>query len=102
MFRYALLRVTGGPAPEDLDPLDPASSIEAGRYQAGMGFIRPDGAYEATDIEPGEYILEVPRMPDDPTNLEAYAQMDRTPHFRKKITVRDEDLQLDFEIKTGN
>ncbi len=48
----------------------------------------------------GTYILEAPRMPDDPTDFESYAKMEnRAPFFRKEITIKDEDLELDIEIK---
>ena len=55
--------------------------------------------YEIPDIEPGAYIIEVAKMPDDPTDMAAYEKMDRTPPFRKEITVEKKYLELDIEIK---
>ncbi|MBI4602047.1 MAG: carboxypeptidase regulatory-like domain-containing protein [Planctomycetes bacterium] len=98
-MRMVSLRRPGGAAPEDLDPLDPKASIEASKHQAGLGMVKEDGTYEIEDVEPGEYILEVPRMPPDPTDLGAYAKMDRTPHCRKEIKVESRDLEVDLEAK---
>ena len=98
-MRMVTLRRPGGPAPEDVNPTDMKAAVAANRYQGGMGFVTGEGSYEIADVAPGEYILEVPKMPKDPTDLEAYAKMDRTPYFRKEITVREEDLELDIEIK---
>ena len=98
-LRMVMLRRPGGPGPEEVDPLDPKASIAAGKYQAGVGMVAPDGKYEIEDIEPGEYILEVPRMPADPTDMQAYKTMNRKPHHRKEITVEKKDLEMDIEIK---
>lgn len=98
-MRMVTLRRPGGPNPEDLDMLDPKASVAAGKYQTGLGMVTPEDEYEIEDIEPGEYILEVPRMPADPTDLEAYKTMDRRPLYRKDITVEKKDLELDIEIK---
>jgi hypothetical protein len=99
-MRMVTLRRPGGPAPEDLNPLDTDASIEAAKYQAGMGMIRADGTYEITDLEPGTYILEIPKMPSNPTDLDAYAKMDRTPYDRREVTVKEgEDLSLDITVE---
>ncbi|MFQ5655862.1 MAG: carboxypeptidase regulatory-like domain-containing protein, partial [Planctomycetota bacterium] len=97
-MRMVTLRRPGGPAPEDLDPTDIQAQIKAARFQAGIAMVTPDGAYVIPDVEPGEYILEVPRMPADPTDLQAYKEMDRTPLFREEITVGDTDLEINIEI----
>jgi len=96
--RLVMLRRPGGPAPEELDPTDMSANIGAQKFQAGIAFIGPDDTYVLEDLEPGEYVLEIPKMPADPTDLEAYKSMDRTPHFRKKIEVRDKDVELDIRI----
>jgi hypothetical protein len=98
-MRMITLRRPGGPAPEDLDPIDIQSGIAASKYQAGIGMIGPDGEYEIVDLEPGEYILEIPRMPSDPTDMEAYKTMDRTPHYRKEIQMIAADLELNIVVK---
>jgi len=72
--------------------------MESQRYMAGLGRIKSGDTYEMMDIEPGEYVLEIPRLPEDPTDLEAYSTMDRTPHFRKEIKVLDKDVELDIKI----
>jgi hypothetical protein len=76
-----------------------AAGIEAARYQVGMGTVRPDDKYEIIDIEPGTYILEIGKMPANPTDLEAYKTMDRTPHYRHELTVEKKDLEHDIEIR---
>lgn len=93
------LRRPGGPAPEDLDPLDMTAGVEAARYQAGMAMVGPDGAFAMEDIEPGEYILEIPAMPDDPTDVEAYQTMDRTPVHRRTIQVGESDMTVRIVIR---
>lgn len=97
--RMVLLRRPGGPAPEDQDPLGVESSVEAGKYQAGFGMIAPDSTWEIADVEPGEYILEIPRLPENPTDPGAYEGLDRTPLFRRDVTVRERDLKIDIEIE---
>ena len=98
--RVLTLRRPGGPAPEDVAVTDVAASLEASAYQVGVGMVTQDDAYEIADIDPGAYILEAPRMPADPTDLEAYAQMeDRKPLYRAEITVEDRDLRHDVEIR---
>ncbi len=97
--RMVVLRRPGGPAPEDVRPTDVKASLEAQKYQIGVGFITADDRYEIEDLDPGEYILEIPKMPQDPTDLAAYETMDRTPHFSKKVEVKDKDVELDIKIR---
>ena len=92
------LRRPGGPAPEDLDPLDMEAAVVNARYQVGMAMLGPDGEFAIADIEPGEYILEVPALPEDPTDLGAYQEMDRTPHHRETITVRESDVTVRIRL----
>ena len=73
--------------------------MEAAKYQAGIGFVLPDDTYRITDVTPGTYIMEMPVMPSDPSDLQAYAAMDRTPQYRAEITVADKDLRHDIEVK---
>jgi hypothetical protein len=76
------------------------SSLRAQAFQVGMGMIGPDGTYEILDIEPGTYILEIPKIPKDPTDMAAYEKMDdRTPFYRKEITIEEEDLEFNITIK---
>ncbi len=99
-FRVIQLRKPGGPLPEELDPLDMESQMKAANYHAGMGMVGSDGTYEIIDVEPGTYILEIPKMPEDPTDMEAYAKMeDRSPYYRKEITIKDSDLKHDIKAK---
>jgi hypothetical protein len=99
-MRVLTLRKPGGPNPEDVKQVDIKASLEGAKYQVGVAIVAQDDTYEIVDIEPGAYILEAPRMPADPTDLESYAKMeDRTPYYRKELTVKDEDLEHDIEIK---
>jgi hypothetical protein len=97
-MKMVLIRRPGGPAPEEIDPMDMAKHAESSRFQVGMALLGADGKFAIDDIEPGEYILEIPAMPDDPTDIAAYAGMDRTPHYRKTIQVGDEDLEVRIQL----
>lgn len=98
-MRMVNLRRPGGPLPEEVKPMDMKAAVEAGKYQAGIGFVSQDGKYKIDDVEPGKYVLEIPRMPDNPGDLQALAEMDRTPHYRREIIVRDRDITRDIEIE---
>ena len=98
-MRMITLRRPGGPAPEELKPIDMAAAFEASKYQVGMGMVRPDDKYEISDIEPGTYIIEISKMPAHPTDLEAYKSMDRTPHYRHEIVLEKEDVEHNNEIR---
>ncbi len=97
-MRLVTLRRPGGPGPEDVDPTDMKATMAAARFQAGTGFVAPDDTYVIPDVDPGEYILEVPRMPENPLDMKAMAKMDRTPYFRKTVKVGKTDLELDIVI----
>ncbi len=97
-MRMVTLRRPGGPAPEEMDPLDMEAAVVSARYQIGMAMLGPDGEFAIADIEPGEYILEIPALPDDPTDLQAYQEMDRTPLHRETITVRESDVTLSIRL----
>lgn len=94
----ATLRIPGGPGPEDYDPLDMQAAIAAGKFQRGVGMIQPDGTFMMSDIEPGEYILEVPRLPDNIMDMAAYSRMDRTPSHRSTIRIGEENKEVEIEI----
>ena len=98
-MRMLTLRRAGGPAPEELDPTDLKTSMKAARFQVGMGMVAPDGSYEITDLAPGEYILEAPRMPANPADLEAYKKSDRTPWIRETIKIEGRDVELDLKVR---
>jgi hypothetical protein len=99
-MRVLTLRKPGGPNPEDVKTMDMKASLESAKFQVGVGIVTQDDKYEIVDIEPGTYILEAPRMPANPADFESYAKMEnRAPFFRKEITLKDEDLELDVEIK---
>ena len=51
------------------------------------------------DVEAGSYFLEVLKMPQDPMDMEAYNKMDRTPHYRARITVSSEDVEHNVKIE---
>ena len=94
------IRRPGGPAPEELDALDMKSLMESSKYQVGVGMIDAEGKYEVSGLEPGKYILEIPRMPADLTDLSAYAKMtDRTPYYRKEVTIEEKDLEVNIKIE---
>ncbi|MCI0651951.1 MAG: carboxypeptidase regulatory-like domain-containing protein, partial [Planctomycetes bacterium] len=95
---FIVLRRPGGASPEDLDYTNMESMMEAQKFQAGIAVVKHDDTYDVADVEPGKYILEVPVMPEDPTDFEAYQKIDRTPRFRKEIEIDKEDLELDIEL----
>ena len=88
------LRAKGGLGPEEYDPFDMAEASKAARYVRGVGMVRPDGTFTLRDVAPGEYILEVPPMPDNIMDMQAYSEMDRTPLYRATITVEEENRDL--------
>lgn len=90
-----IVRRPDGLAPEDMDPMDLRSQIEFAKSQAGMTMISEDGEYRVEGVEPGEYLLEVPRMSMNPGGE---TNADRKPYFRKSIRVGDKDLEVDIEI----
>ncbi len=97
-FNMVTLRRPGGKPPEELNPLDPVDSIEAAKYQGGVGFVTGDG-YEIPDVEPGTYIIEIPRMPSDPTDLQSYQKMqDRSPLYRARLEIQDKDVEHDISL----
>lgn len=102
-MKMILLRRPGGPNPEDLDPLDMSAQMEASKYNAGIGMVTPAGTYTIADVEPGEYIMEIPRTPDNLADAAAYAEMDRTPYFRKTVSVvAGSDLEVDIKVKASD
>ena len=98
----ALLRVPGGMGPEDYDPLDMKAAIQAGKYQRGFAMIQTDGTFQMLDIDPGEYIIEIPRLPQNMMDMDAYSRMDRTPRYRATIQVTDKGADLEFEMDLNN
>lgn len=92
------LRRPGGPGPEDVDPLEFSTQLDSARYQAGVAIVGADGTYVIEDIEPGTYVLELPVMPSDPLDFESYSKMDRTPPFRREVTVEKKDLEVDIFV----
>ncbi|MEM7164445.1 MAG: carboxypeptidase regulatory-like domain-containing protein [Planctomycetota bacterium] len=93
------VRRPGGPLPEETDIMNVSEQVEASRFIAGMAMVQRDGEYAVSGLEPGEYMLEVPWMPDNPMDFGAYETEDRTPLFREKIRIKDEDLQRDIKIE---
>lgn len=93
------VRREGGPLPEELDMMNMSHQVEASRYMAGMAMVQRDGEYSITGLEPGEYFLEVPWMPEDPMDFGAYQTEDRTPRYRARIRVQKQDLTHDIRIR---
>jgi protocatechuate 3,4-dioxygenase beta subunit len=93
------LRRPGGLAPEEVDPLDIKAYVESARHQAGVTLAAGDGPYEIADVESGEYVLEVVKVPANPADWETYSEASRVPLFRKEVTVRDRDLELDIRVR---
>jgi len=87
------LRRPEGFGPEEYDPLEVGQAIEAGRHQVGFAMVLPGGKFRMRDIPPGEYLIEIPVLPDNVMDFTAYSKMDRTPWHRSRITVDDEDLE---------
>ncbi len=98
-MRILQLRREGGPLPETIKPGDIPAAIEASKFQAGIGTITPDNTYSISGIEPGEYVLEIPRMPSDPTDIAAYEKMDLTPRYRAKIKVEKKDIEHNINLE---
>ncbi len=99
LMTMVTLRVAGGPGPEDLDLTDITAQFKAAEYQVGVSMVGKDGGYAILDVAPGEYILEVPAMPRDLTDIEGFNKMDRTPLFRRTIQVNKQDLEMDIYIQ---
>ena len=99
-MRMVTLRRPGGPAAGEYSPMDMVNAAKAARFQAGIGFVRQDNTYEVADVAPGDYILEVPRLPADMTNPRAYEEMeDRTPYVTVEVKVEDKDVELNLSAK---
>ncbi|MCA8960456.1 MAG: carboxypeptidase regulatory-like domain-containing protein, partial [Planctomycetes bacterium] len=98
MQQIQILR-PGAPSSADLDPMDPTSQMGLMKYLAGMAMVDADGNFEIDDLEPGTYIVEVPRLPENPTDLQSYRTSDRTPHYRKELEVKDRDVELRIRAK---
>ncbi len=97
------LRRPGGPAPEELDPLDMQAQMSAAAYQAGTAMADAQGVFTMEGIEPGDYILEVFSFTINPGDIQAMVEMDRTPQIRMEVTVeegRDVHLELSLPAAT--
>jgi carboxypeptidase family protein len=94
------LRRPGGPAPEDLDPMNPMSSLNAMRYQAGQAAVGEDGSFTMPDVPPGDYILEVQSFNFDMENpdIAGMMNMDRTPIHRQELTVGEGPVTANIDI----
>ncbi|MEM7234815.1 MAG: carboxypeptidase-like regulatory domain-containing protein, partial [Planctomycetota bacterium] len=97
--RIAMLRKPGGVDPNTVSPSDMKAQLELGKHRAGIGMMDADGNFEIPDIEPGEYVLDIPRYPADPTDLAAYETMDRTPLHQGKVVVKDRDVELKIDVR---
>ena len=86
---HVSLRRPGGPAPEELDPMDSQARIAATSYEAGNAMVGPDGRFAMEGIEAGDYFLEVFSFNLDPTNVQAMMDMDLTPQIRLEIHVEE-------------
>ncbi|MGE3163498.1 MAG: carboxypeptidase regulatory-like domain-containing protein [Planctomycetota bacterium] len=98
-MRMVTIRRPGGPLPEEMNPMDMKAQVEFAKYTAGMTMVTEDGEYRVEGVEPGEYVLEVPFMPENPLAAEAQQGVDRTPFFRKEIRVGDADVEVDIELE---
>ena len=57
---------------------------------------------EIPDVEPGRYILEIPTLPESPATMSEFAESDRTPRYRREISVENQDVELRIEITAGS
>jgi len=92
-----MLRRPGGPAPEDIDPMDMQAQMAAASYLAGNAMADADGVFVMEGVEEGDYLLEVLSMSINPLDLQGAMEMDRTPQVRQEIRVeagKDQDLSL--------
>lgn len=92
-FCQVVVRRPGGTAPQDLPPLEFAQSF---LHAAGSAQARCNGDYEIRGIDPGRYLLEAYRLPEDPSDISAYQSLDRRPLFQQEIQVGERDLQIDI------
>lgn len=81
------LRRPGGPAPEELDPLDMEAQMEAAVFQAGTAMADASGAFVMEGVEPGEYFLEVLTINMNMMDLDSMANMDPTPQIRMEVKI---------------
>lgn len=87
-----------GTTSADLNPLDLDSQHILYRALVGFGMVS-NGEYVIEDVEPGEYVIEIPAMPENPMDMAGYAEMDRTPVYRREITVRASDMTHDIHLR---
>lgn len=93
------LRRKGGPAPEEIDPTDPAAGLASQAYQAGMAMIGPGGTFEIQDIEPGEYFHRSPTYAVGYHRPRSLQQDGPYPRFRKEIRVIDREVEVEAKIE---
>lgn len=86
-----------GTSSKDLNPLDLDSEHRFCRSLVGMCIVT-QGEYTIEDVPPGDYVLEVPAMPENPMDMSGYAEMDKTPVYRRNITVGSGDLKYNIRI----
>jgi hypothetical protein len=101
-FQQIMLQRPNGPDLEGMNRLDPRQSVELIRYQAGMGFIGQDGVYEIADVEPGEYVLIIPFVPDNPADIAAYSKAERQVLHRENVRIEDKDLERNIKVEPAS
>lgn len=90
-----------GTTTADLNPLDLDSQHILYRSLIGFGMVS-NGEYVIEDVEPGDYVIEIPAMPENPMDMAGYAEMDRTPVYRREVTVRASDTTHDIHLRPEN
>lgn len=86
-----------GTSTKDINPMDLDSQHQLYRSLVGMCMVT-QGEFVIDDVPPGEYVIEVPAMPENPMDMAGYAEMDKTPVYRRDVTVRSGDLKHDIHI----
>lgn len=90
-----MIRRDGGPLPEDIEPRDRELQIEASKFVAAYGSVRPGGEeFTIIDVEPGTYSVDVISVtPIDPSNPTPPLVL-----YRKRIVITDQPITLDIQL----
>ncbi len=66
---------------------------------AGSAQIQSPSDYEIGSIDPGRYVLEVYRLPENLSDITAYQSLDRSPLFQQEVQLGERDVRVDIVIR---